>query len=331
MINFLGNAVKFTEQGEVRLVVEQKGQHYRFSISDTGQGIPASQLEEIYRPFQQSTEGFNKGGTGLGLSIAKSYIDLMGGELVTESALGKGSRFSFTLKLPPAEAVVAHRQRHMYHSVQLPPQLQLKALVVDDVEDNRIVLLDILKNVGIDVVTATNGQEAMEIIAEVPLDIVFMDIRMPVMDGMEAISRIRDGSKSTLPCVAVSASTLYSEENDCLVAGFDRFIAKPFRSDQIYHCIEQLLNIKFVVDDGQPGDFSFQHTADFEKVVLPLHIYTRLKEAAELNALIRIETLIAEIQALGGVAAAYGDYISSLTQSYDMDGILASLEGVAHE
>ncbi len=331
LINFLGNAVKFTEQGEVRLVVEQKGQHYRFSISDTGQGIPASQLEEIYRPFQQSTEGFNKGGTGLGLSIAKSYIDLMGGELVTESALGKGSRFSFTLKLPPAEAVVAHRQRHMYHSVQLPPQLQLKALVVDDVEDNRIVLLDILKNVGIDVVTATNGQEAMEIIAEVPLDIVFMDIRMPVMDGMEAISRIRDGSKSNLPCVAVSASTLHSEENDCLVAGFDRFIAKPFRSDQIYHCIEQLLNIKFVVDDGQSDDFSFQNMADFEKVVLPLHIYTRLKEAAELNALIRIETLIAEIQALGGVAAAYGDYISSLTQSYDMDGILASLEGVAHE
>lgn len=331
LINFLGNAVKFTEQGEVRLVVEQKERHYCFSILDTGQGIPASQLEEIYRPFQQSSEGFNKGGTGLGLSIARSYINLMGGELVTESTLGKGSKFSFTLELPPAQGVVPLRHRRVYHNVQLPPQLQVTALVVDDVEDNRIVLLDILKNAGIQVLTASNGEEALSVINHEPLDIVFMDIRMPVLDGMEAIARIRQGEKSSLPCAAVSASTLHQEEDHCLAAGFDIFIAKPFRAEQIYHSIELLLNIRFVVRQTPEAAASSGEVVDFSDVVLPGHIYTRLKEAAELNALIRIETLVTEIQALEGEAAAYGDYVSALTQSYDMDAILASLEEVSYE
>jgi signal transduction histidine kinase/DNA-binding NarL/FixJ family response regulator len=331
LINFLGNAVKFTDQGEVKLVVEQKSQRYCFVILDTGQGIPASQLEEIYRPFQQSSEGFNKGGTGLGLSIAKSYIDLMGGELITESSLGKGSRFSFTLELPPAEGVVPQRQRRVYHNVHLPPQLRVSALVVDDVEDNRIVLLDILKNAGIHVVTASNGREALDAIEQQPLDIVFMDIRMPVMDGMEAISRIRQGAKRELPCVAVSASTLHREEDSCLAAGFDLFIAKPFRAEQIYHCIESLLNIRFVVLQARDNMPSAPQVSDFKDVVLPQIIYARLKEAAELNALIRIETLVTEIRSLGGNAAVYGEYIAMLTQSYDMDGILASLQEVSHE
>ncbi|MGV6827145.1 MAG: ATP-binding protein [bacterium] len=331
LINFLGNAVKFTDSGSVTMTVEQVGENYRFDIVDTGRGIPASQLEKIYEPFQQSTEGFNKGGTGLGLSIAKKYIELMGGELQTESVIGQGSRFSFTLELQPAHGPVAERKDRSSHEIHLPENAIVNALVVDDIEDNRVVLSEILKGVGISVETATNGQEALDYIDTHPVDIVFMDIRMPVLDGMEAIKTLRAGKHSDLVCIAVSASTLHKEREHCVTAGFNEFIAKPFRAEQIFQCVESFLEIKFVEAEAieQPPQ-PIEDSQDFSGLVIPEDIHQRLTEAAELNAMMRIESLINELEALDPEFKSLAKQISVLNDSYDMDGIGAILEQISH-
>ena len=327
LINLLGNAVKFTDQGQICLEVEQDGGRYAFSVVDTGPGITAAARERIFEPFQQAEEGGIKGGTGLGLAITKRHIELMGGTLTLDSTPGEGSRFCFALDLAPAEGALtstgdrAHRPLHLAH------HQRVLALVVDDVEDNREVLSGLLDQVGVEVVMANDGAQALDRIAEQRPDIVFMDVRMPVMDGLTAVRHLRERwPKEPIVCVAITASGLLRQRSVYRDAGFDDFIGKPFLIETVWDCMARHLHVDLdhaPVEEAPSG--AATQTADVKAVRLPEALRERLLAAAQINALTEIEALIGELKRLGPDAHTLAAELEGLLSQYDTDGIAARL------
>ncbi|HAV64783.1 MAG TPA: hypothetical protein DCY13_20745, partial [Verrucomicrobiales bacterium] len=259
LINLLGNAVKFTDSGEITLKVRpshpaatrhaddsssglQSGEHpgtsastggtlYRFDVIDTGPGISAADQAEIFQPFQQSQAGFKQGGTGLGLAITRRQVELMGGEVKLESTEGKGSRFHFEIPLPPAKGqVIRDTQQDTREVRRLAASHHVNVLVVDDNQQNRDVLSQLLRSIGCDVRQATSAFDAFDRVEEAAPDLIFMDIRMPGMNGAEATRRIiADYGPDRIKIVAITASVLEHEKAGHMAAGFHGFLSKPFR------------------------------------------------------------------------------------------------------
>ena len=314
LINLLGNAVKFTDRGQISLAVEQDGRRYVFSVADTGPGITAAARERIFEPFQQAEEGGVKGGTGLGLAITKRQIELMGGTLALDSTPGEGSRFCFALELAPAEGALTPTGERAHRALHLADHQRVRALVVDDVEDNREVLSGLLERVGVEVVTANDGAQALERVAEQCPDIVFMDVRMPVMDGLTAVRHLRQRwPKEPIVCVAITASGLLRQRSVYLDAGFDDFIGKPFLFETVWDCMARHLHLD--LDQAPvaeaPADAAAQ-SADTAAVRLPEALRERLLAAAEINALTEIEALIGELKRLDPAARALADELEGL-------------------
>ena len=327
LINLLGNAVKFTDRGQICLAVEQDARRYTFSVTDTGPGITAAARERIFEPFQQAEEGGVKGGTGLGLAITKRQIELMGGTLALDSTLGGGSRFCFALELAPAEGALASAVAAAHRPLRLAHQQQVRALVVDDVEDNREVLSGLLQRVGVEVATANDGAQALERIAEQRPDIVFMDVRMPVMDGLSAVRHLRERwPGEPIVCVAVTASGLLRQRSVYLDAGFDDFIGKPFLFETVCDCMARHLHLDLdhaPVAEAPSG--AATQSAEIAAVRLPEDLRERLLAAAAINALTEIEALIGELKRLDPAAQGLADELEGLLLQYDTDGIAARL------
>jgi CheY-like chemotaxis protein len=331
LINLLGNAVKFTDSGTITMrVMQQHGVLYAFSVEDTGPGITAEARQRIFQPFQQAEEGSAKGGTGLGLAISKSHIELMGGKLSLESAPGHGTRFSFTLELPIAESAPEETGDARHQPLVLAPGQRVRALVVDDVEDNREVLSGLLTQAGVDVTTAENGAEALQAVAEESPDIIFMDIRMPVMDGLTAVRRLREQwRKQPIVCIAITASGLLRQKSYYLAAGFDDFIGKPFIFEAICECIAKHLGVELQRQvSSQP---STGEAVEQGNLQLPEPMRQRLLVAARINAVTEIEAVIAELEALDPRLRVFAEHVKTLLESYDTDGIVALVDGAPPE
>ena len=325
LINLLGNAVKFTDRGVISLKVEQSGQRYTFSVEDTGPGITEESQKHIFEPFQQAEEGEAKGGTGLGLAITRRHIELMGGSLSLESTPGEGSRFRFELELPPAEGDLVLKSEHKGQFCLLAEPYRVRALVVDDVEDNREVLSGLLERTGVEVTMASSGAEALQRIAEQIPDIVFMDVRMPVMDGLTAVRQLRDRwSAEGIVCVAITASGLLRQRSFYRDAGFDDFIGKPFLFEKVCDCMVRHLHVEFVhePDTGVPAG---TRPCDGEPhaIQLPDSMRERLLAAARINALTEIETLIGELKGLNPDTKCLAVELEKLLSRYDMEAIIA--------
>jgi len=331
LINLLGNSVKFTDRGQVSLTVEQSGRRYAFTVADTGPGISEEAQQRIFEPFQQAEEGEAKGGTGLGLTITRRHIELMGGSLSLDSSLGEGSCFRFELELRPAEGDLIAKREQNGGLCRLAESYRVRALVVDDVEDNREVLSGLLERAGVEVTMANSGAEALQSIAEQIPDIVFMDVRMPVMDGLTAVQHLRERwSAEKIVCVAITASGLLRQRSFYLDAGFDDFIGKPFLFDKVCDCMVRHLNVEFEHEPAaemiagavpcvdEPGDID-----------LPDGLRERLLAAARINALTEIETLIVELKGLGPGAQCLADELENLLARYDMDGVIAFVNRVS--
>ena len=243
LINLLGNAVKFTERGRVVLRAKQgENASWRFEVEDTGIGISEAMQQRIFEPFQQGHEARSEGGTGLGLAIAKRQADIVGGELGVKSELGTGSCFYLKLQLPTAtQNKPSAALREIAH---LAKGHHVRALVVDDIPENREVLATMLTEIGCEVVLAEHGRQAVEVVRVSRPQIVFMDIRMPEFDGIEATRRIAAEFEG-VKIVATSASALTHERDRVLKAGCDDFVAKPFRAERIYGCLHHLLGVDF--------------------------------------------------------------------------------------
>ncbi|MCP4159793.1 MAG: response regulator, partial [Deltaproteobacteria bacterium] len=252
LINLLNNAVKFTDTGSVLLGVDCCDDKICFKVEDTGIGIAPELLKEIFTPFHQvhSQNQFIEG-TGLGLAISDSLTKLMGGELKVESKVGEGSVFRFELELPQVLNLVGTREVNEGSIIGYKGELR-KVLVVDDIEENRSVLVNTLSPLGFEMLEAVNGLDGLNKSIEEGPDLILMDIRMPVMDGYEAIRRIRKlpmGKDVVIITISASAYDLNREES--IKAGGDGFICKPFILDDLLDLIKNHLKINWTYDKGK--------------------------------------------------------------------------------
>ena len=337
LINLLGNAVKFVDAGKITLrVIRKKKNHFFFEVIDTGQGIAREHHGSVFEPFHQEAEGAKKGGTGLGLAIVKKQIELMEGNLTLNSEPGKGSRFSFTLRLPPANKSLKASHKRIFQLYRLPEGVNIKALVVDDNEQNREVLAEILKSAGIEVKNAVNGKDALEQVRKQVPDIVFMDLRMPVMDGFQALTAIKKEvglHQSKTKLVAISASAFEYQRESTLMKGFDDFIPKPFHVEDIFNCLEKLLGLEFIHEemDLPSEETDSDKILDISKISLPKDLLQRLKKAADLSNLTDLKNCMKELESFGDDGKSFLRYLKPYAGKYDMNGILTLIKQVNHE
>ncbi len=327
LINLLGNAVKFTQEGDVTLRVAQVGgETYLFEVIDSGRGISEEEQKTLYQPFQQGEAGRDTGGTGLGLAVSRRLVHLMGGELEFESSR-EGTRFYFTLPLSTAAGGVREHKEDYGRVRRLAGGCQVKALVADDVPENRDILEQLLGAIGVEVHSAVNGIEALEISRRERPDIVFMDIRMPEMDGMEAMRKLVADPDLALKIVAVSASTLEHERQHYLSAGFDEFIGKPVRVGQICQCLEQMLGVAFeeTANQAAPEEAG---PAVLESTTVSADLHERVRAAAEVANVTELRLVIAEMACASEDEAKLAALLKPHVDSFDMDSVLSVLESV---
>ena len=329
LINLLGNAVKFTDAGQVVLEVRMQGEErYYFAVRDTGRGIDPAWQEQVMESFAQGEDGANKGGTGLGLAIARRHVELMGGVLALESSLNKGSHFFFELSLPPAVGTLAAASGDEFLDVEhLASGEQVRALVVDDIAENRDVLVQMLAQIGVEVERAEGGAEALAAIGLRRPDIVFMDIRMPQLGGVETLERLEGaGERRGVKVVAISASVMAHERQKYLDAGFDAFVGKPFRREQIYACLADLLEVEYARTTSVA-----EEVLETREWVLPTELHAALLEAAELQSVTEIEEYLQEVASLGEAGQHLAQRVRALLRSYDLEAVVELLRQVRSE
>jgi len=323
LINLLGNAVKFTQRGRVCLRLNaREGALWKFEVSDTGVGIPPEAQAAIFEPFQQGPGIRGHGGTGLGLTIARRQVELMGGALEVRSEPGAGSVFFFAIPLPPAASSrLAGGSDPLREVERLAEGYEVRALVVDDIRENREVLSTMLASIGCEITLAENGRQALEVVAVSRPDIVFMDMRLPEIDGIEATRRIvRDYGQGGLKVVATSASALEHERELYLRAGCDDFVAKPFRCERVYASLKNLLGVEFDYKAGT-GDAENQPLLDFSSIVLPEELATRLMMAAELHSATVLKNCLREVEQISSSGQRLAAHLREFLASYDMETI----------
>ncbi len=253
VVNLVGNAIKFTESGEVALEVgveSVSGEDLilHFIVSDTGIGIPEEKWTSIFEMFEQADNSVTRrhGGTGLGLAITSRLVELMGGRVWVESEIGKGSRFHFIAHLEmakPEDLEVIPAEPDSLHERQSSPVRNLSILLAEDSLVNQKLAVALLEGEGHAVSVAPNGREALAKIESGNFDLILMDVQMPEMDGLEATARIRAAEKQTgahIPIVAMTAHALRGDRERCLESGMDAYVAKPIRADELFQTIEDL-------------------------------------------------------------------------------------------
>lgn len=284
LINLLGNAVKFTQVGTVTLRVRQQaeGREQRaedatdlfpvlpfsnaysehpacfpilhalhFEIMDTGPGITPEEQQYLFQPFVQTLSGAHAGGTGLGLAISRQFVQLMGGDIQFTSTLRQGSDFSFWVNVTlsnPADVELPHSRRRVLKLADQQPTHRI--LIADDQPENRNLLTQLLSNIGFETRAVTNGQEAIDLWQTWHPHLIWMDMRMPVMDGYTATRQIRSQVMGqTTVIIALTASAFEEERTSVLAAGCDDFVRKPFHESVIFEKMAEYLGVQYVYED----------------------------------------------------------------------------------
>jgi len=330
LINLLGNAVKFTERGKVGLRVEaRENERYYFEVFDSGQGIPKDRQVAIFEPFQQDSAGIRYGGTGLGLAIAKRHVELMNSQLELVSDVGMGSRFYFLLLLPLDHAGALGNRNTKGEDMtrwsrvkHLADDQHVAALIVDDVATNRDVLSQMLEKIGVSYTTANSGEMALDMVAIKVPDIVFMDIRMPGIDGAETMQRMfAKHGKTSMKIVAVTASVFEHQRQRYEAAGFDAFIDKPLQVTQLYACLAELLGVTYIyetdLDANKRQALETEHT-DFK---LPSDLYEKLLQSVEMHSITDLRKHIVGVSELGPDGEVLAKKLEDLSRKYDMVSI----------
>ena len=254
LVNLLGNAIKFTNQGSVTLRVrsqqsDQTSCRLCFEVEDTGVGIAPTEVDSLFKPFVQAEAG-NKlnQGTGLGLAISQRFVQLMGSQIRVQSTLNRGSIFYFELgvNLPQAVCLASELPKQRVIGIAAG-QPTYRILVVEDLEENRRLLVKLLTSVGFEVREATQGVEALEIWESWFPDVIWMDLRMPVMDGYTATKRIREHPKGQeTVIIALTASVFEEDREKVLMAGCDEFMSKPFQERLVFDKLAQYLGVQYI-------------------------------------------------------------------------------------
>ncbi len=262
-INLVNNAIKFTEQGGILLQVEVRENDalptadnnlrtIAFAVKDTGAGIAPQELETLFEAFTQTETGQKaQEGTGLGLPISRQFVQLMGGDLTVNSELGKGTTFKFDIRVAEVSPQHIERQSPQRRVIALEPnQPCYRILIADDKPINRQLLIKLLSPLGFAVKEASNGKEAIEIWQQWKPNLIWMDMRMPVMDGYAATQTIKATTQGQATAVIALTASMFEEERAVVLsAGCDDFLRKPFRENDIFTAMEKHLGVKYLYED----------------------------------------------------------------------------------
>ncbi|WP_190274487.1 ATP-binding protein [Oscillatoria nigro-viridis] len=296
LINLLGNAVKFAGAGRVKLTVKclqllakkpLSKFFLQFSVKDTGPGIAPDEVSRLFKPFVQTEAGRkSQTGTGLGLPISSSFVKLMGGEIKVKSSVGKGTVFSFYVKVCHATESEVYDRLPQKRVQGLAPNQQIyRILVADDESANRLLLTQILKSAGFVVRFADNGTLAVKLWRKYKPHLIWMDLRMPVLDGFQAVQQIRalpNGSNTKI--IALSANAFVKTQELALSNGFDDFVAKPFREAVIFEKMALHLDVRYIYEEESSRkserDEPAQQLTPESLSVLPRELIEKLYKAA---------------------------------------------------
>ncbi|MCB0930383.1 MAG: response regulator [Mycobacterium sp.] len=337
ILNLLGNALKFTTEGGVSLrvkTVSDSGSDSRvrlvIEVEDSGAGIPEEQQKRIFEPFVQLQE-VAAPGTGLGLSIVREYVRLMGGSVELSSRVGSGSLFRVEIPVEEARAQdisVADESRHVVGLA--PGQPQWRVLVVEDEQLNRLLLGRLLEEAGFEVAFAENGAECLRVFPEFRPHFIWMDRRMPVMDGLEATHRIRereDGAEVKI--AAITASVFEDQREEWMRAGIDGFIRKPFRESEIFDCMADLLGVEYLYrDQAEPTHAQTSPNLSAALSDLPAALRTQLADALVVGSTTRLAAALAEVR---DVSPGLADLLGRYLEDFNYAPVLEALETGASE
>ncbi|MCB0210086.1 MAG: PAS domain S-box protein [Anaerolineae bacterium] len=361
LINLLNNALKFTEDGGVALRVWQQQEaltkkegtqetvsaaiSIHFEVEDTGPGIASEDIERIFEAFTQTHTGqISQEGTGLGLTISYQFVQLMGGKLSVQSVLQHGSIFQFDINAHLAQADEVRTSSRSRRVIGLAPnQPTYRILVVDDSVTNRKLMMKLLQPLGFEVQEAGNGLEAFEIWQRWKPHLIWMDMRMPVMDGYEATRKIKAASKGRdTAIVALTASTFEEERVVVASAGCDDFLRKPFRETEIFTMMQKYIDVKYLFEDNvalneatrradktasPPLDDIALSQTQIESAVaaLPVTVIEKLKDAATRSDMVLVDDLIVSIE---NHSLPLARLLANLAQDFEYDKILDLLHTV---
>ncbi|MGB4074694.1 PAS domain S-box protein [Pseudomonas sp.] len=365
LLNYLGNAVKFTEHGRIEIAVALRETTandlcLEFQVSDTGIGLTEQQCAQLFTSFQQADASTTRryGGTGLGLAIAKQLAVLMGGDVAVRSVPGQGSTFSFTARLQTAHAAL--RVPRVPTAAALPQDLQLigvRVLLVEDNTLNQQVAAELLRAVGCQVDIAGNGREALDLLDVQAYELVFMDMQMPVLDGLAATRQMRLRSElAELPVIAMTANALPKDREACQAAGMNDFISKPFEPQTLHAVLQRWLGqrcsqspaaqqLPALQLDGVDVAAGLRRVLGNEPLYRQLlgqflgsqaQLLVQLEDALQAADLTSAEHLahgckgVAATLGMGAVAQAAGELEQQLRQGVSSQSLLLALQAALH-
>ena len=357
LINLISNAIKFTKEGFVivrislqdriasGITLENENSQssscsssdclLRFEIEDSGVGISPAEIKHLFQAFGQTSSGIKIGeGTGLGLAISKNFVNLLGGEIYLKSEMGKGSTFSFNIPVQEVSENETTLALPISRVVGLEPgQPCYRMLIVDDKWDNRQLLVRLLDSYGFELREAASGQEALDIQEDWEPDLIWMDIRMPVMDGLEATKRIRAKASHTKQpvIIAVTAGILQKTLETLLRGGCDDIIIKPFKENDLFEMLQQYLNVKLVYESREKPVESIDLKT--EKLRLSLSDFNALPEEIVLQlkksiAALKMNEALDVIEEIREQNEPLADTLQKLILEYRFDTLQILLDQV---
>ena len=333
LVNLVSNAVNFTEHGGVTIRLGLRRSNRRrllIEVEDSGIGIASEDQKRLFQPFVQLAESGEQKGTGLGLVITRQFVELMGGSIALESCPGKGSIFRVELPVEPmAEADIAIKPAATGAGDVcglVPGQPDFRILIAEDQRENQLLLMKLMTDIGLSARLAEDGEQCVNVFQEWRPQLIWMDRRMPVMDGVEATRRIRQlpGGRE-VKIVAVTASVFQEERQNLAEAGMDDFVRKPYRIGEIYDCLARHLGVKYLYRSARPGVEAGAPAMEMPDrlTALPAPLRVELKAAIEENLdCARIAAAIAEA---GKTDAVLARALTRFAENFDYPAILRAL------
>ena len=356
LINLLNNAIKFTQEGGVSLRVglgnredacglatatltgignekDSSNAQLCFQVEDTGLGIAPEELDSLFEAFVQTTTGKQaQEGTGLGLPITRKFVQLMGGDIIVESFVGKGTIFKFDISVGLVDATSIETKQSTRRVIALEPnQPRYRILIVDDKPINRQLLIKLLNPLGFELKQATNGKEATEIWDNWEPHLIWMDLRMPIMDGIEATKQIRSTTKGQATAViAITASAFEEERAVALDAGCNDFLRKPFREDDIFSLMNKHIGVRYVYEEPTAHTALTRFKSDIRDILnpeafaaVPTQLLASLEHAATVAFMSDVERYIEEIRRYN---ASVADALATFAFNFEYNKIVTLIQ-----
>lgn len=303
LLNLLSNAIKFTQTGHVTLTVDVHAPspdvsgplQLSFAVKDTGLGIAPEEIDQLFTPFLQTHSGrVTQAGSGLGLALSRKFARLMNGDITVESVAGLGSTFTCQIEVQPIVTAPATIEPLPEVKGLAPGQDPVRVLVAEDQWESRTLLVQLLKSVGFEVAEASNGEEAVGLAQSWRPHLVWMDMRMPIMDGLEATRRVKAQPQPPV-VIALTANAFAEDRQEALAAGCDDFVAKPYQVECIYAKMAEHLNVQYDVVTAGTSEFTEDIPQEVSLHCMPDTWRSQLQEAAQCLDQLSIHQLLEEI------------------------------------